>query len=75
MLGQRGPLSKIVGGGIGLAKEYQADRKGRKDAEESHPEDANPDERELGDEDDADDSDDEKWAQDLDAAQLENYWL
>ena len=71
MLGRRGPLSKIVGGGIGLAKEYQADRKSRKDAEESHPKDADPDERELGDEDDADDSDDEKWAQDLDAAQLE----
>lgn len=74
MLGRRGPLSKLVGGGIGFAKEYQADRKARKDGETSQPdaESSHNQEEYQEDEDDQDDEvDDENWAQDLDAAQLE----
>ncbi len=68
-LGRQGPLSKLIGGGIGLTKEYQADRQKHKEGEssqskdEEHHDDAN-------DEDEGD-GDDETWAQDLDAAQLE----
>lgn len=72
MLGRRGPLSKLVGGSIGLAKEYQADRESRK-AQGSGAEPAQSQQDHDHDDHDIDqeEDDDEAWAQELDAAQLE----
>ena len=71
MLGRRGPLSKLVGGSIGLAKEYQADRKGRKESESSQSESQNLVDQGHEEGGDLEEDDDETLAQDLDAAQLE----
>jgi hypothetical protein len=77
MLGRRGPLSKLVGGTIGLAKEYEADRQSRKEQES----DGKPESQQVrGDvhqvqkydhDIDEEELDDESWAQELNAAQLE----
>ena len=77
-LGRRGPLSKIIGGGIGLTQEYKADRQKRKEAEQdqagasSHDENTHNDEdNDEDDEEDDDEENDEELVQHLDAAQLE----
>lgn len=74
MLGRRGPLSKIVGGSIGLAKEYSADRKARKETgEPGHADDghlAPPSKDQSGHSSDDEEEDDEELVQQLDEAQL-----
>lgn len=85
MLNRRGPISKLVGGAIGLTKEYQADRNERKAAQAAQlgatptgssstatTGDGLPvtsEQHDHGREDDGDFSDDEQWALDLDEAQ------
>lgn len=74
MLGRRGPLSKLIGGGVGLTREYQAERKKRKehiDAASVEAQDVD-----LQDECEEDeDSDVETLAQELDAAQVQTSGL
>ena len=76
MSGRRGALSKMIGGGIGFAKEYSADRKARKESAQSmgegdtgHPEAQEHRASVPGDENG--DQDDEDWMQDLDEVQQE----
>lgn len=73
MLGRRGPLSKIIGGTTGAVQEYRADRKARREGEQSHAESSQPHDQNPfeDDDDDGDEDDDEELAQRLDAAQLE----
>ncbi|KAI4600894.1 hypothetical protein KJ359_013057 [Pestalotiopsis sp. 9143b] len=71
MLNRRGPISKLVGGAIGLTKEYQADRKEKKAAEaaSAQPQDstsAQPQQKNPTDSEDDDSSSDDEWVRDLD---------
>jgi len=81
VLNRGGPLSKIVGGTIGLAKEYSAERKERKASEQAgessqastHANSASHapahHQHEIHDDSSSDTSDEEDWVLDLDEAQ------
>jgi hypothetical protein len=69
MLNRRGPLSKAIGDALGVAQEYNADRKARKESDQDHNADGHPQQNGNAAAHEDDYSDDEQWALDLDAAQ------
>jgi len=71
VLGRRGPLSKLIGGTVGITKEYQADRAARKEAEASEQGDGTEQDHKNVEVVADDSPDDEAYLQDLDDAQRE----